>query len=284
MAAGIAWAVAHNALGHARPFFAPIAATIVLGFAPGRRGRRAVEMVIGVAVGIGVGDLLIALIGSGAAQIALVVLLAMAAVLLGGGPLVASQAASSAVLVAALPSSHAIPTRFVDALVGGFVGLVVLAVVPRNPLTMLRRVTGPLFAELAGVLAVRNVRVLARAARTAVEQEALVPAGLPAAVRDLASGVRGFESELDRSHGGTEGVAAVLRAAGRATLVLDEAPSLPVSVIVGQIRSTAVDLLRALGIERADAVRYVRTAARRLQVEREAGASPPPSARPRRPF
>jgi uncharacterized membrane protein YgaE (UPF0421/DUF939 family) len=152
-AAGIAWAVAHNLLDHSRPFFAPIAATIVLGLAPGRRSRRAIEMVIGVALGIAVGDLLIAAIGSGAAQIALVVMLAMSvAILLGGGPLVVSQAATSAVLVAALPSRHAIPTRFVDALVGGLVGLAVLVAVPRNPLTVVRRTTRPLFAELESVL------------------------------------------------------------------------------------------------------------------------------------
>src|SRR5580765_7228646 len=109
-AAGIAWAIAHGLLGHPRPFFAPIAALIVLGLAPGLPSRRALEMVIGVALGIAVGDLLIAAIGSGAAQIARVALLAMAAaVLLGGGPLVVSQAATSGVLVAALPSSQAVP-------------------------------------------------------------------------------------------------------------------------------------------------------------------------------
>src|SRR4029079_16796387 len=81
------------------------------------------------------------------------VLLAMtAAILLGGGPLVVSQAATSAVLVAALPSSHAIPTRFVDALVGGLVGLAVLVAVPHNPLTVVRRITRPMFAELQSVL------------------------------------------------------------------------------------------------------------------------------------
>ena len=39
-AAGAAWALAHYVLGHAHPFFAPIAATIVLGLVPGRRTRR----------------------------------------------------------------------------------------------------------------------------------------------------------------------------------------------------------------------------------------------------
>ena len=35
-------------------------------------------------------------------------------------------------------------------------------------------------------------------------------------------------------------------------------------MIVGQIRSTAVDLMRALGIERSEAVEHVRAAAKRL--------------------
>ena len=42
VAAGAAWFVAHDLVGHAQPFFAPIAATIALGLAPGRRSRRAV--------------------------------------------------------------------------------------------------------------------------------------------------------------------------------------------------------------------------------------------------
>jgi Fusaric acid resistance protein-like len=71
--------------GHPRPFFAPIAAVVSLNGA--RRLRRAVELVVGVSVGVGVGDLLIAAIGSGAWQISLVVALAMAAaVWLDGGP------------------------------------------------------------------------------------------------------------------------------------------------------------------------------------------------------
>ncbi len=153
VAAGIAWAMAHQVLGHSTPFFAPVAATIVLGLAPGRSSSRAVQMVIGVAVGIGIGSVLIRLIGSGAIQIAIVVLLAMTvSVLLGGGRLVTSQACSSAVLVSALPSTHAIPTRFVDALVGGFVGLACLIAIPRNPLLLVRRAGEGLFNELADTL------------------------------------------------------------------------------------------------------------------------------------
>ena len=66
-----------------------------------------VELTLGVAVGIGVGDVLIWGIGTGTWQLGSIVFLAMAsAVLIGGGPLFVSQAGSSAVLVATLVGAH----------------------------------------------------------------------------------------------------------------------------------------------------------------------------------
>src|ERR1700743_3676843 len=59
LGAGIAWLVAQHVIGHPHPFFAPIAAVIVLNVSVGQRLRRAVELVFGVALGILVGDLLI---------------------------------------------------------------------------------------------------------------------------------------------------------------------------------------------------------------------------------
>jgi uncharacterized membrane protein YgaE (UPF0421/DUF939 family) len=153
VAAGAAWFVAHDLLGHRRAFFAPIAAMIALGVAPGERARRAAELVVGVALGIAVGDLIIAGIGTGTGQLALVVLLAMAvAVLVGGGPLLVTQAGASAVLVATLapPSSGIYLTRAVDALVGGAVGLAVLVLAPGRPLRAAQRAVGPLLAGIAG--------------------------------------------------------------------------------------------------------------------------------------
>ena len=324
VAAGVAWVIAQDLIGHGNAFFAPIAAVIVLGIAPGGHRRRAIEVAIGVAVGIGVADLLIRLIGSGAVQLSVVVLLAAGAVvLIGGGPLVAAQAASSAVLVAALPTSGAVPYRFIDALVGGGVGLAVLIAVPRNPLTALRLAADPLLAEVATVLdeiaaaleggdpraagaaleharamtdlsdafrraldaaretavlapthwrnqndveryaraalhvdyAVRNVRVLARAARTSLEAGDEIPSGVIDAIRQLARGVTGIEAELAQASGGVAGIEATLQAAGHATRVLETRPSLSVNVMVGQIRSIAADLLGALGIERQEAVK-----------------------------
>jgi uncharacterized membrane protein YgaE (UPF0421/DUF939 family) len=152
-AAGIAWFIAHNLVGHARPFFAPIAAVIVLGVSIGQRLRRAIELVLGVALGIGVGDVIIYFIGTGGWQIALVVVLAiLTAVFIGGSATLIGQCASSAVLVATLapPSGGIYYTRFVDALVGGLVGVTVMALLlPVNPLTTVQRAVGPALDLLA---------------------------------------------------------------------------------------------------------------------------------------
>ncbi|UGT45957.1 FUSC family protein [Nocardia yamanashiensis] len=140
--AGLAWLIAHDIIGHEHPFFAPMAAMISIGVSFGARLRRAVELIVGVAVGIGVGDLFVSQFGSGVWQISLLVLAAMStAVFLDGGPVITMQAASSAVLVATLipPSSGGSGLRMVDALVGGLVGIIVVAAIPLHPVRRARQ-------------------------------------------------------------------------------------------------------------------------------------------------
>jgi uncharacterized membrane protein YgaE (UPF0421/DUF939 family) len=186
LAAGIAWWVAYDLLGHTRPFFAPIAAVVSLGVSLGARLRRSVELVVGVTVGIGIGDLIVTAIGTGPWQIAVVVTLAMAAaVFLDGGPIIAMQAASSAVLVATLlpPGGAAGYERMLDALVGGLVGIAVVAVVPTHPVRRARQ-------ESAGVLAVVG-DVLRMTAEGLTEQN-------PAPIRTALDRARGTQSQIDR--------------------------------------------------------------------------------------
>ncbi|MBJ8348988.1 FUSC family protein [Antrihabitans sp. YC2-6] len=155
LAAGGAWWVATDLVGHPKPFFAPIAAVVSLGIALGSRLRRSVELVVGVSVGIGVGDLLISAIGTGVWQIILVVALAMsAAVILDGGPVISIQAASSAVLVATLlpPGDHGGFDRMVDALIGGLVGVAVVAFLPTHPMLRARDGAGEILAVAADAL------------------------------------------------------------------------------------------------------------------------------------
>ncbi|MEJ6549975.1 MULTISPECIES: FUSC family protein [unclassified Corynebacterium] len=155
VSAGLAFFIAHNVVGHEQPFFAPIAAVISLGAYGGKRARRGFELVIGVAVGIGIGDLVISQIGEGAWQITIAVFVAMLlAVFVDKGPMVANQAASSAVLVATLipPGDQAGWERMVDALIGGLVGLLVVAVIPNSPLRTARREVASLISKAALVL------------------------------------------------------------------------------------------------------------------------------------
>jgi uncharacterized membrane protein YgaE (UPF0421/DUF939 family) len=306
-----------------------------------------VELAGGVALGILVGDAIIALVGRGTLQIMVVVALAMAAaVAIGGGAVLVSQAAVSAVLVATLnPPTNGIDlTRFLDALVGGGIGFAVhTLLLPINPERLARRAAAPVLAELAGVLedvadgldgddagaverallrargiegrsddfqeavavgretarlapprwrsrdrlslyaqagvqldlAVRNVRVLARRAHHAVAVGDHVPPELPDALRDLADCVRRYDAALQHPDERLRAAqVAALRAAGRATLVLEQTANMSVNVLVAQVRSTAVDLLRGLGMERTDAEEAVREAARVLREEGEGELAP----------
>lgn len=154
-AGGLALYVASDLVGHPRPFFAPIAAVISLGISLNSRRRRAIELVVGVSLGVLVGDLLIAQIGSGVWQLMLVVALAMAiAVFTDGGTLIVSQAGASAVLVTTLlpPGETGGIDRCVDALIGGVAGIVVAALIPVNPVRLIRREARRLLDELCAVL------------------------------------------------------------------------------------------------------------------------------------
>jgi uncharacterized membrane protein YccC len=166
VAAGSAWVVATEVFGHKQPFFAPVAAIITLGLTISQRGRRAVEIAVGVAVGIAVGDLLVLAIGVGAAQLTLVVMLAITlAIFLGSGQMMANQAAVSAALVATIqpPTNGVNFTRFLDALVGGTIAVIVSGLVlPVNPLRTVRHAARPLLDELAATLDDVAVAILER--------------------------------------------------------------------------------------------------------------------------
>lgn len=154
-AAGAAWLIAREATGVSRPFFAPVAAVLALGLSAGAQLRRAVQVGVGVALGIGVADLIVAAIGSGGWQLVLVVFLAMcAAVLAGGSMLLVNQAAITAIFVVVLapPSGGVEVTRFEDALIGGAVAVAVAALTPRDPLRLMARELELLLSETAAVL------------------------------------------------------------------------------------------------------------------------------------
>jgi len=324
-AASLAYFLARVLLGHESPFFAPIAAVISLSVTVGSRPRRAIEMVFGVAVGLMVADLLVLVIGTGTLQIAAVVLLAMAAaVFFGGGTMLVNQAAVSAILVVVLQPRAAVfsPDRFLDALVGGGVALLVGFLLPANPERLVGRAVAPVLDELSALLqeisavletgdperarrtllraremddrvrrlnealaaghetarlsptrrrslrhldlyasagarielAVINTRVLARGAANATRRGDAIPGKLPEAVLDLSRSVKALGIFLEESGGAEDARRHALDAARRATEVLAERHELGISVLVGQVRSAAVDLLRSTGMDQASAL------------------------------
>ncbi|WP_422750576.1 FUSC family protein [Micromonospora sp. WMMD1219] len=144
LAAALAWLVARETLGNPQPTFAPLAAVGVIGSAVGNRARRALELIAGVVIGIAVGDLLVAVLGTGPWQTGVIVFLAVAIVAAArsSGALMV-QTGGTAVLVATLtPTSPDLELpRTANALVGGAVGLlVVLVLAPLNPVRAVRRV------------------------------------------------------------------------------------------------------------------------------------------------
>jgi uncharacterized membrane protein YgaE (UPF0421/DUF939 family) len=331
LATAAAWAIASDVVGHNRPIFAPLSAIIAIGTTHAQRSRRAVELVVGVAVGIGVADLAVGAIGTGTWQLLLVTLLAMAiAVLLDAGPLFVTQAGVSAALVVTVqpPGSGLSGQRFLDAMIGGLVALAITSLLPADPLRDIRRSASAVLEQveailyrLAGALehrdvgevravlvrareidrdghwteavqagqeivrmapprwrsrgdvelyataatrmdlAVRNLRVLARGAMRAVEIGDPVPEAIPEALRELAVGVHALVAGLEDPDRRAEARRHALRAGAVATRALDETSTLSVNVLVGQIRSMAVDLISGLGEEPQSARSAVREAA-----------------------
>jgi uncharacterized membrane protein YgaE (UPF0421/DUF939 family) len=159
VAAGLAWLFAHDVLGHAQPFFAPIAAAISLSTSGVRRGRRILQMVAGVMLGIGVGEAASAVLGTAAISVGIVVLVTMAAALLAGvgffseGMMFVNQSTASAILVVALHKHGTGSERLIDALVGGAVAAVIgVGLFPAEPMKLMRNAERELLRSLAGAL------------------------------------------------------------------------------------------------------------------------------------
>ncbi len=316
LAAATAWALARYAVGHHQPFFAPVAAMVCLGFSFGQRLRRVAEVMVGVAVGVGVGDLFVKFFGTGVVQIVFVVALAMSiAVLLGAGNLMTTQAGVQAAIVTTLlPNPGAGFSRWIDAALGGVVALAAATIAPAAAIRRPRQQATDVLNELAAILidtadglrahdaegltdalrrarasesllddlrsaadegvavvqlspfrrrhrgrvqqiadlvvpldrAIRNVRVLVRRAAVSVWRDERMPDEYPLLLDRLADGTRLIAESLFEP---AADVAAhrVLGELGRRTAALPTPPALSAVVVLGQIRSTIVDLLELTG-------------------------------------
>ncbi len=151
VAASVAWLIAREVLGHPMPFFAPVAAIVSLGLSYGQRLRRGLEVTIGVALGVLIGDVFALLFGRGAWQLLVVVAIAMTiAVLLDASPLTITQAGTQAAIVTTLAAAPSAGLgRWLDAVCGGLVALVAAAVVPGQPLRRPRLAAAGIARELS---------------------------------------------------------------------------------------------------------------------------------------
>ena len=142
-AAGLAYFIAFEWVGHPQPFFAPISVIIIVGLSGGERIKRALDMSLGCILGVLVGDLVFAPIGPGGWQIALAVCGSMLfASFFSKSMLVANQVAIGSILISTIMPPDAAVTgldRAVDAFIGSAVGLAVVALVPSAPLSTARQ-------------------------------------------------------------------------------------------------------------------------------------------------
>ncbi|MEO3928230.1 FUSC family protein [Micromonosporaceae bacterium B7E4] len=194
VAAALAWVGSHEFLNNPSPVFAPISAIGTIASSVGQRLRRTVELIIGVAVGIGLGDALVFAAGPGPWQLGVIVTLAIVVtIFLGGGPAVVTQAAATAVLIVTVETPHEAnieSPRVIDALIGGFAGLVVIALVlPLNPLRVVDRAARPALGRLAEELSETSEAIKARdpgRAQAALDR-----------LREVERHLQGFEEALE---------------------------------------------------------------------------------------
>lgn len=148
-------------LHHSGPLFAATSALISLNFASTSHVRRTMEVALGCTLGIAVGDLLLSLFGQGLWQAALVVFVSLVlSRFLDSGVVFSMQFGLQSLLVVLLPAPPGGPfTRSLDAIVGGLVALLLVALWPKDPRTQpskqlgtLLRTTGTIMRDLAAAL------------------------------------------------------------------------------------------------------------------------------------
>lgn len=156
LAAGLAYWVASEVVGHHLPFFAPISVVIILGVSGGDRVRRAFEMSMGCILGVLLGDLLFARLGGGGWEIALAVGVSLiVASFFSTSVLVNNQVAIGSILIATIMPPGAETTGFdraIDALVGSVIGLLTIALIPVSPLARARQEVSKVLGIASSVL------------------------------------------------------------------------------------------------------------------------------------
>jgi uncharacterized membrane protein YgaE (UPF0421/DUF939 family) len=151
IAATVAWVIAKRVFDHHEPFFAPIAAVIALNASLGERGANAMRLLLGVGVGIVVGELTVVVLSGGYGALALSTFVAMTiARALGGARVTIAQAAAGAILTVVSANDQAGTERLFDAVIGGGVALVFSQFLfSPEPVALLRREESAALADIS---------------------------------------------------------------------------------------------------------------------------------------
>jgi uncharacterized membrane protein YgaE (UPF0421/DUF939 family) len=235
--AGLAWYLAGLIPGHQVPFLAPVASIVTLGLTFGQRLRRGFEVAIGVAVGVAVADIWVAIFHTGVWQIVVVCALSMSlATLVGAGPLMTIQAGVQSIVITAIapPGVGFGVNRWLDAAIGCALALLVATIAPSSPLRKPGEVAANVLNEMGETLA------LAVAALRANDGEA-------------ASQV------LDRARAGEVSLAALEEAAAEGVAVVRQSP-------FRRRQLSAVEALADLAEPLDHASRNLRVLARRCAI------------------
>lgn len=339
VAATVAWILATILVDHDAPFFAPAAAIIVLGQARGMRVRKTFEILIAVAGGVLLADVVAQLLGSNTTLTIFVLIVTTLTITtaIGANGVAVVQAAVSALYVAVIapPTQSLVPVRFIDALIGGTVAVIVnqVAVVhdPLAPLLHQMRSITEQICVVIGLTAaaidahdqtmaraalerartvdseveklrtavsvavealrldvwrrhrrgsvqmvdtstrqidyvVRGVRVLARASLTLTRWPTSTGPQLGVALRHLTAAVGYAGESLAAEIAGEQSASSTFadRAEASALTAIEVArpllwgdQPLPVVMIVGQLRSITIDLLRGVGADDAEVLARV---------------------------
>jgi hypothetical protein len=122
--------------------------------------------------------------------------------------------------------------------------------------------------------AVRNARVLARHAARFLRAGRPAPPKLLEAIDDLGLAVWALAAELDEPRGHADVRIPASRAASRATEAFNANPEIELAEIVAQVRSTAIDLVRAAEAATATGDGFVETPTEELFLEQPHATAP----------
>jgi uncharacterized membrane protein YgaE (UPF0421/DUF939 family) len=194
-AATVAWLVANLVHAEDQPFFAPVVAVVALTAPRGERGAKAVQLLVGVFVGIVIGEIVVALMGGGYGRLAIAAFLAVCIAAIIGPPGIAlTQAGVSAILTVISAQGNAGWQRLLDAAIGGGVALLFTQVIfSPEPVALLRQAETDLLNGIARGLTQTSDALRGTdqsAAERALETLWLLPAGIGELARLRRAGSR----------------------------------------------------------------------------------------------